>query len=453
MRVPGRPLVVLLVGALAACSTAGPAAAPGPVPAPDTSPGPTTSPTHASPLPTHTPPVPTHVPTVQAATRPPVVRPARSGCDGASARDFDGDGRDDVALGYLGATGRVHVLSASKVIHLPTPPGNRMKGFGWSVTMAHVNDDRCADLVVGTRTLTVAGLKGAGGVYVLHGGAAAPPRRLVSPLPQEDAAFGESVAAYGDLVAIGAPRERPGGAVYLFRKGVFVRRITQETPGVPGSSEVSDRFGDRLALGPLAGGGVGLVIGAPEEYADGPGRQDVGDRDDSPLGAVTVVRDVTARRLSAVRLRPPRDDDGRPCAGFGDGLVYVPGTGPAVFSPPCGRLRFYDLDLKVIRTVTALREPWDAELAASADGRVAALGGDHDDPALLLLSPRDETRDRRLTGDYLADTAHRGIAFGGGRIVVTMQGAADVALVDPATGEADLVKTATGDLFIKAVEG
>ncbi|YCK37197.1 hypothetical protein ACNF49_25015 [Actinomadura sp. ATCC 39365] len=428
MPVPGRPLVVLLVGALTACSAPGPAATPG-----------TTA-------------TPAHVPSVRAATRPPVVRPVRSGCEGASARDFDGDGRDDVALGYLGTTGRVHVLSAGRVIHVPTPPGNRMKGFGWSVTMAHVNDDRCVDLVVGTRTLTVAGRKGAGGVYVLHGGAAAPPRRLVSPLPQEDAAFGESVAAYGDLVAIGAPRELPGGAVYLFRKGVFVRRITQETPGVPGSSEVADRFGDRLALGPLAGGGVGLVIGAPEEYADGAGRQDVGARDDSPLGAVTVVRDVTARRLSAVRLRPPRDDDGEPCAGFGDSLVYVPGTGPAVFSPPCGRLQFYDLRLKAIRTVTDLREPWDAELAA-ADGRVAALGGDHGDPALLLLSPRDEARDRRLTGDYLADTAHRGIAFGAGRIMVTMQGAADVALVDPATGKADLVKTATGDLFIKAVEG
>ncbi|MEU1393496.1 MULTISPECIES: hypothetical protein [unclassified Nonomuraea] len=114
-----------------------------------------------------------------------------------------------------------------------------------------------------------------------------------------------------------------------------------------------------------------------------------------------------------------------------------------MFSPPCGRLRFYDLGLKAIRTVTDLREPWDAELAASADGRVAALGGDHGDPASLLLSPRDAARDRRLTGDYLADTAHRGIAFGGGRIVVTMQGAADVALVDPATGKADLVKTAT----------
>ncbi|MEV3984165.1 hypothetical protein [Nonomuraea sp. NPDC049758] len=125
---------------------------------------------------------------------------------------------------------------------------------------------------------------------------------------------------------------------------MFVRRITQETPGVPGTSEVSDRFADRPALG-------------------------------------------------------PRDDDGRPCAGFGDSLVYVPGTGPAVFSPPCGRLCFYDLGLNVIRTVTALRAPWDAEPAASADGRVAALGGDH------------------------------------------------------ATGEADLVKTATGDLFNKAVEG
>ncbi|MFI6177846.1 hypothetical protein ACIA8R_20105 [Nonomuraea sp. NPDC051191] len=84
---------------------------------------------------------------VAVASRPPVVRPERGDCSGASARDFDGDGGDDVALGYLGTTGRVHVLSAGKVIHVPTPPGNRMKGFGWSVTMAHVNGDRCAELL------------------------------------------------------------------------------------------------------------------------------------------------------------------------------------------------------------------------------------------------------------------------------------------------------------------
>ncbi|MGW2161881.1 hypothetical protein [Nonomuraea sp. NPDC001699] len=435
MRFPNRPLAVMLAGALTACSAPGPAPAPSPVAVPVTT------------------AAPTPVPSVAVATRPPVVRPERGDCSGASARDFDGDGGDDVALGYLGTTGRVHVLSAGKVIHVPTPPGNRMKGFGWSVTMAHVNGDRCADLVVGTRTLTVAGRRGAGGVYVLYGGAAAPPRKLVSPLPQEDAAFGEAVAAYGDLVAIGAPRERPGGAVYLFRKGVFVRRITQETPGVPGASEVADRFGDRLALGPLAGGGVGLVIGATEERRDGPGRQDAVDRDDPPPGAVTVVRDVTAPRLSGTRLRPPRDDDGKPCGGFGESMVYVPRTGPAVYSPRCGRLRFYDLRLRTLRTVTALREPWDVDLAASADGRVAALGGDYDDPTLLLLSPKDRSGDRRLTGDHLADATHRGIAFSGSRVVVTMEGNADVALIDPATGKAELLRTATGDLFIKAVTG
>ncbi|GGS66667.1 hypothetical protein ACFFV7_03315 [Nonomuraea spiralis] len=422
----GRSLAVVLVSGLAACSAPG-AAPPAGVTA------------AAAP--------------VAAVSRPPLVRPVRSDCSRAGARDFDGDGRDDIALGYLGTTGQVDVLVAGKVIRVPTPPGNRMKGFGWSVTMARVNDDRCADLVVGTRTLTVAGRKGAGAVYVLHGGAAAPPRRLVSPRPQEDAAFGESVAAYGDLVAIGAPGERPGGAVYLFRKGSFVRRITQDTPGVPGNSEVADRFGDRLALGPLAGGGVGLAVVAPEDHDDGPGRQDVGSRDDAPLGAVTVLRDVTAARLAGVRLPPPEDEGGRPCTGFGDSLVYVPRTGLAVFTPQCGRLRFYDLTLDPIRTVTTLRSPWDADLAASADGRVAALGSDPNDPALLLLSPKDPAADRRLAGDYLAHTVQRGIAFSGGRIVIPLEGAADVAVVDPATGKADLVKTATGDLFVKAVAG
>ncbi|MEV0163845.1 hypothetical protein [Nonomuraea fuscirosea] len=81
--------------------------------------------------------------------------------------------------------------------------------------------------------------------------ATAPPRRLVSLKPEKDANSGESVAAHGDLIAIGTPNEQPGGAVYLAEKGSVSRRITQETRGVPGASEPGDHFGKHLALGPL----------------------------------------------------------------------------------------------------------------------------------------------------------------------------------------------------------
>ncbi|GAA4103566.1 hypothetical protein GCM10022248_91360 [Nonomuraea soli] len=381
------------------------------------------------------------------------------GCARASERDFDGDGRDDIALGYLGETGQVRLLSGDTLVRVPTPPGLRMKGYGWSVTMARINDDRCADLLVGSRTLTVGGREGAGAVHVLYGGGAAPPRKLVSTRPAPDARFGEAVAVHGDLIAIGAPGEKPGGAVYLFRNGRPIRRITQNTPGVPGASERGDAFGDRLALGPLDGGGVGLVVGASGEYDDGPGRQDPDEAKESepgyrPVGAVTVVHDVTAARLTGTRLPQPRHGDGELCAGFGQRLAHVPGAGVAVFAPECGILQFYGLDLEPVRTVTKLEPPWDAYLAASPDGRLAAVGTDPNAPIALLLSPRFPARDRTLTGAHLRSPVEDGVVFSGGRLVVALDNLlADVAVFDPATGEPALFATATEDLSVRAVAG
>ncbi|AWS41667.1 hypothetical protein DKM19_10195 [Streptosporangium sp. 'caverna'] len=389
-----------------------------------------------------------------AVTRPTiaVTRPAKTDCAKASARDFDGDGRDDIAIGYVGPVGRVHVLSADKVITIPTPPGNRSKGFGWSVTMAKVNDDDCIDVIVGAPGHTVAGKTQAGAVYILYGGAAAPPGKLVSLRPEEDANFGDSVTAYGDLIAIGAPNEQPGGAVYLARKGSVIRRITQETSGVPGTSEPNDHFGGHLALGPLARGGVGLMIGATDEYQDGPGRQD-NDSLDEPFGAVTVLHEVTAAKLTGVRLPLPKDKDGKPCGGFGRSLAYVPHAGPAALAEGCSLLQFYDFDLNPTRTVTIPATAWDGALAASTDGQVAVLWSDHNDPTLLFLSPKDPAKDRRISGDYLRNAIQDGITFSGTRLVVGLDWTADVAIIDPATERAELVKAATGQLFAISIAG
>ncbi|MFI6478572.1 hypothetical protein ACIBH1_11590 [Nonomuraea sp. NPDC050663] len=381
------------------------------------------------------------------------------GCDRASERDFDGDGRDDIAIGYLGKTGQVRLLSEGRLVRVPTPPGVRMKGYGWSVTMARINDDRCADLLVGSRTLTVDGKEAAGAVHVLYGGGAAPPRKLVSTRPAQDAGFGEAVAVHGDLIAIGAPGEKPGGAVYLFRNGWPIRRITQNTLGVPGTSELGDAFGDRLALGPLDGGGIGLIVGASGEYDDGPGRQDPDEAKESdpgyrPVGAVTVVHDVTAARLTGAKLPQPRHGDGKPCAGFGRSLAHVPGTGVAVFTPECGTLQLYGPDLEPVRTVTSLKPPWDAYLAASPDGRLAAVGTDPNEPAALLLSPRSPAQDRTVTGAHLQSPVEGGVAFSGERLVVALDNlTADVAVIDPATGASELFTTATDVLSAHAVAG
>ncbi|MEU8404075.1 VCBS repeat-containing protein [Nonomuraea sp. NPDC048892] len=381
-----------------------------------------------------------------------VTQPAKTDCAKASARDFDGDGHDDIAIGYTGRVGRVHVLSADKVITIPEPPGNRAVDFGRSVTMAKVNDDDCIDVIVGAPGGTVAGKTGSGAVYILYGGAAAPPRRLVSLRPEEDANFGESVAAHGDLIAIGAPNERPGGAVYLAEKGSISRRITQETRGVPGTSEPDDHFGEHLALGPLARGGVGLMAGAPNEHQDGPGRQD-SDGLDEPPGAVTVLHDVTAANLTGVRLPPPTDKNGKPCGSFGENLAYVPHAGPAALSADCGLLQFYDLDLNLTRTVAAPGPSWAGALSASGDGQVAALWNDDNDPALLLLSPKDPAKDRRISGDHLRYAIEGGITFSGTRLVVGLDWTADLAIIDLATERAELVKAATGQLSVGSIAG
>lgn len=381
-----------------------------------------------------------------------VTQPAKTDCAKASTRDFDGDGHDDIAISYVGPVGPVHVLSADKVITIPTPPGNKTMAFGQSITMAKVNDDDCIDVIVGAPGHTVAGKPGAGAVYILYGGAAAPPRKLVSLRPEKEASFGESVTAYGDLIAIGAPNEQPGGAVYLAKKGSVIRRITQETSGVPGTSEPDDHFGEHLALGPLTRGGVGLMVGATGEYQDGPGRQD-SDGLDEPSGAVTVLHEVTAANLTGVRLPPLKDKDGKPCGGFGESLAYVPHAGLAALSTGCGLLQFYDLGLNLTRTVAAPAPSWAGAVAASADGQVAALWNDEEDPTLLLLSPKNPAKDRRISGHYLRYATRGGITFSGTRLVVGLDWTADVAIIDLATERAELVKAATGQLFVGSIAG
>ncbi|MEV1169348.1 hypothetical protein AB0J09_13085, partial [Nonomuraea sp. NPDC049784] len=96
-------------------------------------------------------------------------------CTGAA--DFDGDGVDDVAVGDPFADdqkGSVNVLSGDKVVPV-TVPNLARDGFGWSVRLAKVNADACADLVIGAPYTDVDGTEDAGAAYVVYGGGAAPP--------------------------------------------------------------------------------------------------------------------------------------------------------------------------------------------------------------------------------------------------------------------------------------
>ena len=110
---------------------------------------------------------------------------------------------------------------------------------------------------------------------------------------QVDALFGYSLAASGNLLVIGAPRESSGGvkggAVYLLygnnQNGLdahtFNSRFSQDSPGVTGTPEDGDYFGAELAIGYFAERPAGLcqgwdcngwrdvIVGVPRETVSG----------------------------------------------------------------------------------------------------------------------------------------------------------------------------------------
>ncbi|MFD0470066.1 hypothetical protein ACFQ0B_18320 [Nonomuraea thailandensis] len=269
----------------------------------------------------------------------------------AGAADFDGDGVDDVAVGDPFADdqkGAVHVLSGGKVVPVGVPGLARGDGFGWSVRLAKLNGDACADLVIGAPYADVDGTEDAGVAYVVYGGGAAAPERVTPPQPQRFAHFGWSLAARGDLVAIGAPYEDEAqlvdvGAVYVRKGAGEPRRVSQETVDVRGNSEVGDQFGWSLAFGPKNG----LVVGVPYENDDGAGRQIEAGKIDS--GSVVFIDDVLAPQITSFKLDSPTNASGDR---FGYAVAYAEGSGYAVGSPGPGYVQLLDPARKPTRRVT-----------------------------------------------------------------------------------------------------
>ncbi|MFC6537981.1 hypothetical protein ACFQES_14485 [Nonomuraea salmonea] len=268
----------------------------------------------------------------------------------AGAADFDGDGVDDVVVGDPFGDeqkGAVHVLSAGKVVPVAVPGPAKGDGFGWSVRLAQVNGDACADLVVGAPYADVDGVEDAGAAYVIFGGQAAPPLLLTATQPQRFGHFGWSVAARGDLVAIGAPYEDEGdlpdaGAVYVRKGAGELRRISQESVDVRGNSEVGDQFGWSLAFGPENA----LVVGVPYENDDGLGRQVEDGKIDS--GSVVLIDDVLAAKLASVKIDSPTGASGDR---YGYAVAYAEGSGYAISSPGPGYVDLLGPDRKPVRRV------------------------------------------------------------------------------------------------------
>ncbi|WP_248961730.1 hypothetical protein [Sphaerisporangium perillae] len=248
-------------------------------------------------------------------------------CANAGSADFDGDGFNDIVVGdpfgdpadrWAGG-GHLFFLRGTpqgfpKVRGTPFPRDGGLSG--WVARAGHIDGDRCLDLVVanpfwaGSVTEKSSGrvtsVPGAGNVYVYWGGrdfgrTNAGRIELRAPEQRNGAHFGWSLTVTAGAVAVGAPYEDAdgvpdSGAVYLYgfggaggRQAGEPRRITQQSPGVPGDGEAGDLFGWSLALGGLAAGPApDLAIGAPYEDTGGQG---------TPVpdaGALTVLYDPGA---------------------------------------------------------------------------------------------------------------------------------------------------------------
>jgi hypothetical protein len=235
-----------------------------------------------------------------------------------AAGDFDGDGRDDLAIGVpaesLGSSeegmicGAVHVLYSSTGDLTAT--GNQLwtqqdlglgydancswYQFGISLASGDFDGDGYTDLAIGANGEDVSGKDRAGAVNILFGSGsgltATGSMRLHQDEPGVDDRcegedfFGTALAAgdfdsdgYADL-AVGVPYEDiiegadDAGAVNILYgsatgpRGYYLPIWYQGSVDVLGSPEGDDRFGRPLAAGDINGDGyVDLAIGVPYE--------------------------------------------------------------------------------------------------------------------------------------------------------------------------------------------
>ncbi|MEU0743684.1 N-acetylmuramoyl-L-alanine amidase [Streptomyces sp. NPDC006134] len=220
----------------------------------------------------------------------------------AATGDFNRDGYADVALNYrdTGGTSRV-VRFAGSATGLTKAGVLSVKG-GRSIAAGDVNGNGYDDIVIGQPYTAESGGKSGGQITMLPGTSTGFTTTGMTVIHQDTAsvpggnesgdALGASVSVgdynadgYADALA-GSPGEdlaRDGanrvnaGTVILFKgtasglTGSGSVAVSQDTSGVPGSSETDDRLGFSVSLGDLSGfGRADLVLGADgEDGTDG----------------------------------------------------------------------------------------------------------------------------------------------------------------------------------------
>ncbi|WP_151773489.1 FG-GAP-like repeat-containing protein [Streptomyces abyssomicinicus] len=212
-----------------------------------------------------------------------------------AAGDFDGDGRTDLAIGgadttlfvYKGGFTKTGGTGGYYAVDLPLYEG------AWKLHAGDVNNDRATDLVVNGDALpdldapteelesyvpeqntllfgSASGLTAAGHQSLRPG--------LITGIGDINGdKFGDIVSGFSWNEELGGetiPYGAKGGKVWISygsATGVGkIAGITQDTSGVPGSSETDDGFGASLDLGNVNGDAyLDLVVGVPGEDVDG----------------------------------------------------------------------------------------------------------------------------------------------------------------------------------------
>jgi hypothetical protein len=248
---------------------------------------------------------------------------------GASS-DFNGDGFSDAVVadpyadpGSVSDAGQVTVLYGSNtstigggtvdtLVQGSGKVGNTASAndrFGTTVSAADLDNDGYTDLLVGTPYEDINGQADSGLAQVIWGSSSGLGKGK-SSTELTQTSFGRTITA-GDqlgfaidatnelgsdlpMIAVGVPGgnvsgQNDAGWVGFFTAGLNdPRAIDQESAGIPGAAEASDRFGEAITLGLIAGTSsrVDAAVGTPGEDL-GSGTSAI-----SNAGAFTVINDL-----------------------------------------------------------------------------------------------------------------------------------------------------------------